>query len=60
VPGLFTDDGNFRGHYLQTILRHQFNKYLVAHLWGEFIWAGDYYRDRSFMDFLRAEVQLTF
>jgi hypothetical protein len=60
VAGLFTDTGNFRGHYLQTILRHQFNKYVTAHLWGEFIWAGDYYKDRTFMDFLRAEVLLTF
>jgi hypothetical protein len=59
-PTLFTGTGDFRGHYLQTILRHQFNKHVTAHLWGEFIWAGDYYTERDFMDFLRAEVLLTF
>lgn len=52
--------GDFRGHYLQTILKKQFNKHAAAHLWGEFIWPGNYYAEQSFMNFLRAEVLLTF
>ena len=60
TPAAFTNDGNFRGHYLQAILKQQFNKNISGHLWGEFIWAGDYYSDRDFMDFLRAEVLFTF
>jgi hypothetical protein len=59
-PHLFSDTGNFRGHYLQTVLKHKFNKHVSAHLWGEFIWAGDYYQQPTFMDFLRAEVLFTF
>jgi hypothetical protein len=60
TPTLFSQDGNFRGHYLQTILKHQFSKHLTAHLWGEFLWEGDYYRQAGFMDFLRAEMLFTF
>jgi hypothetical protein len=60
APGLFTFDGNFRGHYLQTILRHKFSNHVSAHLWGEFLWMGDYYAQRDLMSFLRAEVLLTF
>ncbi|MFO1499619.1 MAG: hypothetical protein U1G07_14710 [Verrucomicrobiota bacterium] len=58
-PGLF-GGGDFRGHYVQTVIKQQFSKHVAGHLWGEFIWAGDYYQDRSFMDFLRAEILLTF
>lgn len=60
IPNLFSGDGSFRGHYLQTILKHQFNKHVSAHLWGEFIWSGDYYATQPFMDFIRAEVLMTF
>ncbi len=60
IPGLFSGDGTFRGHYLQTILKHQLNAHFSAHLWGEFIWAGDYYAERPFVDFLRAEMLVTF
>jgi hypothetical protein len=60
TPGVFSMDGNFRGHYLQTILKHQFSKHVAAHLWGEFVWMGDYYRQHDLMTFLRAEVLLTF
>lgn len=59
-PGSAFSTGSFRGHYLQTVLKHQFNKHAAGHLWGEFIWPGDYYRDQPFMDFLRAEILLTF
>jgi hypothetical protein len=56
---LFSRDGNFRGHYLQTVLKHTFNKHLNAHLWAEFVWEGDYYAQRDMMSFLRGEVYLT-
>ena len=57
---LFSHSGNFRGHYLQTVLKHQFNKHISGHLWGECIWMGDYYAHRDLMSFLRAEVLFTF
>jgi hypothetical protein len=60
ASGLFSDDGNFRGHYLQAILKYQFNKNMSGHLWGEWIWEGNYYAQRDLMAFLRAEVMFTF
>lgn len=53
-------DGYFRGHYMQTWLKYKFNQHLSGHLWGEFIWAGDYYRSANLWSFLRAEVLMTF
>lgn len=58
-PGRFSNDGHFRGHYVQALLKHQFNKHIQAHVWGEFIWEGDYYAQRDLMTFLRAEVMFT-
>jgi hypothetical protein len=57
---LFSYNGSFRGHYLQTILRYQFNKNIAAHLWGEFVWQGDYYTHQDLSTFVRAEVLFTF
>jgi hypothetical protein len=57
---LFTDNGNFRGHYVQTVLKHKFNEHVSAHLWAELVWMGDYYQNRDLMSFLRAEVLFTF
>ncbi len=51
--------GIFRGHYLQTVLRHKFNDHLSGHLWAEFEWMGDYYTNKDLMTFLRAEVLMT-
>jgi hypothetical protein len=56
---LFSGDGSFRGHYVQAILKHKFNKYVSGHLWSEFVWMGDYYTNKELMSFLRAEVLLT-
>ena len=56
----FSDNGNFRGHYVQAVLKYQFNKYMSGHLWGEWIWEGDYYAQRDLMTFLRAEVMFSF
>ncbi|MGO9243878.1 MAG: alginate export family protein [Verrucomicrobiia bacterium] len=56
----FSDSGNFRGHYLQAILKYRFNEYVSAHLWSEFLWEGDFYAHQQMMDFLRAEVMFTF
>ena len=56
----FSKDGNFRGHYLQGILRQQFNKYLSAQIKAEVLWEGDYYAQRDLMSFVRTEVIFTF
>lgn len=56
----FSNDGNFRGHYVQAVLKHQFNKHLQAHLWAEFVWEGDYYAQRDLMTFIRPEIMFTF
>jgi hypothetical protein len=60
VGNYFSYDGHFRGHYLQTILKYQFNKNWSAHLWGEVIWEGNYYAQRDVMMFLRPEIMFTF
>jgi hypothetical protein len=60
APTLFSNNGNFRGHYLQAVLKHQFTKTISGHLWGEWIWEGDYYAQRDLMTFLRAEMMFTF
>jgi hypothetical protein len=60
APTLFSTQSTFRGHYLQTFLKHQFNPHVSAHLWGELVWMGDYYVHHDLMTFLRAEVMLTF
>jgi hypothetical protein len=60
VPTAFTQTGNFRGHYLQAILRYKFSEHMSAHLWSEFVFMGDYYVSKQMMTFLRAEVLFTF
>ena len=56
----FTGTGDFRGHYLQAVLKYKFNKHLSGHLWSEFLFPGDFYASRGMMDFLRAEIMYTF
>jgi len=56
----FSNDGNFRGHYLQAVLKYKFTKHLSGHLWGECLLPGDFYASRGLMDFLRAEIMYTF
>jgi hypothetical protein len=59
-PERFSKDGNFRGHYVQGILKYQLNKYVTAQVKGELLWEGDYYAQRDLMAFLRTEINLTF
>ncbi|MGD1020365.1 MAG: alginate export family protein [Verrucomicrobiia bacterium] len=60
IQGPFSCTDDFRGHYLQAILKYKFNNYVSAHLWSEFLWEGDFYAKQQMMDFLRAEVMFTF
>jgi hypothetical protein len=60
APGLFTNAGTFRGHFLQAVLKYKFSQHLSGHLWSEFLFPGDYYVSRSMIPFLRAEIMLTF
>ncbi len=57
---LFTGQGNFRGHFLQAVLKYKFSKHLNGHLWAEFQFPGDYYVYRTTWYFLRPEIMLTF
>jgi len=59
-PTLFSNDGNFRGHYLQAFLKYQFNQHIAGHVWGERLWEGNYYAQQDVMTFVRAEVMFTF
>lgn len=54
-PGI-TSGGNFRGHYLQSVLKYKFSRHVSGHLWAEFLFPGDYYVSRNVVDFLRAEL----
>ncbi len=58
--GPFSNDGNFRGHYLQAVLKYKFNAHLSGHLWGECLFPGDYYLSNQMMSFVRAEIMYTF
>jgi len=57
---LFTNSGDFRGHFASAILKYKFSQHMSAHLWSEFLFPGDYYLNRAMMTFLRAEVMFTF
>jgi hypothetical protein len=52
--------GNFRGHFIQAVLKHKFSPHVSGHLWSEFLFPGDYFAHHSMMTFLRAEMLLTF
>ena len=56
----YSDHGNFRGHYVQAVLKYKFSKHVSGHLWSEFLFPGSYYASHDMMDFLRAEIMFTF
>ena len=60
LPTAFSDSGNFRGQFLQAILRYKFSQHMSGHLWSEFFFPGNYYVSSQMMTFLRAEVMFTF
>jgi hypothetical protein len=60
APTRFSNTGNFRGHYVQGILKYQFNKHVTAQVKGELLFEGDYYAQRDVMSFLRTEINMTF
>ena len=60
TPTQFSNDGHFRGHYVQAVLKHKFSKYISAHLWAEAVSQGNYYTRRDLMTFLRAETVFSF
>lgn len=60
TPGLYSNKGNFRGHFVKAVMKHKFNKWLQGHLWAEFVWQDDYYRNRDLLSFIRAEIMVTF
>jgi len=60
APTRFSNSGNFRGHYVQGILKYQWNKYVTTQVKGELLWEGDYYAQRDLMTFLRTELTFSF
>jgi hypothetical protein len=61
VPNAFSNHDNFRGHYLQTILKYKFSRHVAGHLWSEFVFPGHFYTSSGqAMTFLRAEMMFTF
>jgi len=60
APGLFTGTGNFRGHFVQAVLKYKLGKHFMAHLWSEFEFPGDYYVHGTRWYFLRPEIMFTF
>ena len=61
TPLVFSGNNNFRGHYLQAILKYKFSPHLSGHLWSEFVFPGHFYTTSGqMMTFLRAELWLTF
>ena len=60
APTLFSNAGFFRGHYVQAILKQQFNKYISGHLWAEWVKQGEFYTRADQLTFFRAEILFTF
>jgi len=57
---LFSGNDNFRGHFIQSVLKYKFNAHVSGHLWGECLFPGNYFVNQDPMPFLRAEVAFTF
>jgi hypothetical protein len=57
---LFSRDGNFRGHFIQGVLKYKFNAHVSGHLWAECLFPGDYYVNQDPITFVRAELAFTF
>lgn len=57
---LFSNDDNFRGHFIQSVLKYKFNAHISGHLLGECQLPGNFYAHQDLMTMLRAEVTLTF
>jgi len=57
---LFSRDDNFRGHFIQSVLKYKFNEHFSGHLWGECLFPGDYYVNKDPVPFLRVEVAFKF
>jgi hypothetical protein len=60
APTPLSGTGNFRGHYLQAVLKYKFSKHVSGHLWSEFLFPGNFYVSRDTMTFLRAEMMCVF
>jgi hypothetical protein len=58
--GPYSGAGDFRGHYLQAVLKYKFNSHVSGHLWSEFLFPGDFYAGNQVENFLRAEIMFTF
>jgi hypothetical protein len=52
--------GDDRGQYIQTVLKYKFSQHVSGHLWGEFLFPGDFYVNHQLMEFVRAEMMFTF
>lgn len=59
-PTLFSHDGNFRGHFLQGILKYKFSAHVNGHLWSELLFPNDYYANHQLISWVRAELMFTF
>jgi hypothetical protein len=57
---LYSRDNNFRGHFLQVIVKHKFTPQLSGLLLAEYCPMGGYYTHTDDMTFVRAELTTTF
>ena len=57
---LFTHKNDFRGHFVQAVLKYKFGPHLSGHLWGECLFPGGFYANKDPMPFLRGELFFTF
>jgi len=57
---LFSHADNFRGHFIQSVLKYKFNAHASGHLLGECLFPGNYYVTKNPIPFLRAEVVFAF
>lgn len=58
---IFSEGGNYRGTLLTGVIKYNFNRHLIGHIWSECLFPGDYYKDDNgdVASLLRFEITLT-
>jgi hypothetical protein len=56
---LFSNNGHYRGQFVQGILKHKFSPHVSGHLWTECLFPGDYYAHHAAIPFLRLEMMFS-
>jgi len=58
---IFSDGGSYRGTLLTGVIKYNFNRHMIGHIWSEYFMPGDFYNEdnRDAASFLRFEITFT-